>query len=49
MIRVLSFDPADGSSKGQARVGLLHLLRQGTGARTAADLQPSEDEGDHRG
>lgn len=49
MIRAFSFDPADGSSKGQARVGLLHLLRQGAGARAGADLQPSEDEGDHRG
>lgn len=49
MIRVLSRDPADGSSKGQARVGFLHLQGWDTGAWSEAGLQTSEDEGDHSG
>lgn len=47
--RLFSRDPADGGSKSQAGVGVLHLQRWGTGPRSEADLQPSEGEGDHRG
>lgn len=49
LLRLFSRDPADGGSESQAGVGVLHLQWCGTGARSEADLQPSEGEGDHRG